>query len=121
MGTGIQSVFQNDKSKYEQAVGLSWNSIFGHAYVQRDISAHVLYAHHSETLEYGTMAVLDMHHVLMEKGLNISSYDETFGYIIPYINLIFYDNVRVYAALPLGRAGASAQLGMEWLIGRRVE
>ncbi len=119
VGTGIQVEFPAGNSAIRQAIGLSWNKIYGDAYSQRDISAHGLYGWDKGTLGYGLMASLDMHHVLIDNKSGFVDYDETFIQTIPYITWMVTEQTKLSLAIPLDVEGAALDMSCEILFGKR--
>ena|GEM_PF-320050 len=119
VGTGIQVAFQGENLRNGQALGVSWNKIYGDGYNQRDISVHGMLTRFSTRLDFGLMAVYDMHHVLIESVSNFKSYDETILSMIPYIKWTANEPFLVSASVPVAANGVSIQLDFEYLLGKR--
>jgi len=119
VGTGLQVEFKAEDIKRRQAIGISWNSIFDDGYVQRDISVHGLYGYASNKLNLGIMAVIDMHHLVVENGNGIPDYDETILMGVPYISWLLTEQLRVSLMVPYNSTGPGLVLGSELLIGKR--
>ncbi|MEA3286738.1 MAG: hypothetical protein U9Q77_05120 [Candidatus Marinimicrobia bacterium] len=119
VATGVQVEFPADQRSIRQAIGLGWSEVIGKAYTQRDISVYALYGRSQETFNYGLMAIVDMHHVLVENGNGIPDYDKTNYLALPYISWLFLDQSRVSLYLPIDANGLALDLSCEWLLGSR--
>jgi len=119
VGTGIQVTFQGENLRNGQALGISWNTIYGNGYSQRDISVHGLLTRFAGPAAFGVMAVYNMHHVLVTDINGFRSYDETIVVMIPYISWTVSEVIRVSLNSPLGTKGAAFSAAIEWLIGKR--
>ncbi len=102
-----------------QAIGISWNSIFDDGYIQRDISIHGLYGYASKKLNLGIMALIDLHHLVIENDNGIPDYDETILLGVPYISWLILEELRVSLMIPYNSTGPGIVLGSELLIGKR--
>lgn len=112
-------VFFAENGKNEQAIGFTWSMIQGEAHRQRDIKLYGLYAHVSGEWEYGLMGLLDMHHVIVEKNIGVSSYDGTIIQIAPYIKLMKWDEYSLSVMMPASSDGVAVSLNIERLLGKR--
>jgi hypothetical protein len=119
VGTGIQTEFDGEDPQRRQAVGVSWNSIFNDGYMQRDISVHGLYAYTFAKLSLGIIALLDMHHLIVEDGNGIPDYDETIYAAVPYMGFMLKETFRLSVMLPYNSSGPGLVLGAELLIRKR--
>lgn len=119
VGTGAQVVFFSQDRRSEQAVGLSWSTIHGEMYSQRDINLHGIYSRVLETMEIGVVGILGMHHVLAERNSGVSSYDATLIHLTPYIKLMRNDSRHISITMPVSRDGIAFSAGFEWLLGMR--
>ncbi len=119
VGTGLQVEFKGEDIQRRQAIGISWNSIYDEGYTQRDISIHGLYAYNIKRFNLGLIAMIDLHHLVVEDGNGIPDYDETIYIAIPYISWLFTETLRVSIMMPYNSTGPGLVLGSEWLIGKR--
>lgn len=119
VGTGLQVEFRGEDVHRRQAIGLSWNSIFEDGYVQRDVTIHGLYGYASKKLNLGFIALIDMHHLVVENGNGIPDYDETILLGVPYISWLMADQLRVSFMLPYNSNGPGFVVGTEFMIGKR--
>ena len=119
VGTGLQVEFKGEDLQRRQAIGISWNSIFDDGYMQRDISIHGLYAYASKKLNLGVIAIIDLHHLIVEDGNGIPDYDETILLAVPYISWLVKETFRVSVMVPYNSTGPGIALGSELLIGKR--
>ena len=119
VGTGLQVEFEGEDLKRRQAIGISWNSIFDDGYMQRDISIHGLYGYAAGKLNLGIIALIDMHHLVVENDHEIPDYDEMIMLGIPYIGWLISEQVRVSIMVPYNSTGPGIVLGSELLIGKR--
>ncbi len=119
VGTGIQVEFPGENQETMQGIGISWNTIYGDAYNQRDISVHALYGFSRGSLDFGLIAMLDMHHILIENSRGIPDYDETLLQAVPYISWMLLDQAKLSFSLPLDVEGPALSIAYEYLIDRR--
>ncbi len=119
VGTGLQVDFKGDDLRRRQAIGISWNSVFDDGYEQRDISLHGLYSYASGKLNMGFMALIDLHHLVVDDNTGFPDYDETIVLGIPYISWLVKENVRVSFMVPSNSTGPGIVIGSEILIGKR--
>ena len=119
VGTGLQVEFKGEDLKRRQAIGISWNSIFDEGYIQRDIAIHGLYAHAFNKLNLGIIAMIDLHHLVVEDGNGIPDYDETIFLAVPYIGWLVKETLRVSILVPYNSTGAGLVFGTELMIGKR--
>jgi hypothetical protein len=119
VGTGIQVEFKGDDLRRRQAIGISWNSIFNDGYVQRDVSIHGLYGYAFKKLNLGFMALIDLHHLVVEDDSGFPDYDETILLGVPYISWLVKENVRMSLMVPYNSSGPGIVFGSEILIGKR--
>lgn len=119
VGTGAQVVFFNEDGRSEQAIGFSWNTIFGESHRQRDINLHAMYARLAASWEYGMLLILDMHHVILEENIGLNSYDGNMIHFAPYIKLMKNETRHMSLIIPFSAHGMAARLSIEWLLGRR--
>ncbi|NQV42186.1 MAG: hypothetical protein HQ506_07530 [Candidatus Marinimicrobia bacterium] len=119
IGTGLQVEFEGEDPQRRQAIGISWNSIFDDGYTQRDVSVHGLYAYASEKLNLGVIAIIDMHHLVIEDGTGIPDYDESIYLAVPYLSWLAKESIRVSVMVPFNSSGPGVVLGSELLIGKR--
>ncbi len=119
VGTGVQVEFQAENIHIRQAIGLTWNELHGDQFIQRDISPHALYGWAGQSFQYGCMAIINMQHVLTESGSGISNYDESFVQVVPYINWMFTDRIKVSIRAPLDKESMAWDMSCEWFWGKR--
>ncbi len=119
VGTGIQVEFPGENDQRRKAIGASWNEIYAEDYTQRDISVHGLFGLKHNNLSYGLMAIIDLHHVLVDDSRGIADYDKTGTQLVPYANWMFRDQVKVSVAIPLDASNAALTVGLEYHLGMR--
>ncbi len=119
IGTGLQVEFTGQDPQRRQAVGISWNAIFDDGYNQRDISVHGLYAYAWKKLSMGVIAIIDMHHLVVENATGIPDYDESIYLAVPYLSWMVKKTFKVSVMVPYNSTGPGLVLGSELLIGKR--
>ncbi len=119
VGTGIQVEFPGEQQAVRQAIGLTWNKVFGNGYTQRDISAHALYGRSNRSFDYGLIAILDLHHIIVEGNHEIADYNETIFKAVPYISWMVMSQSKLTLNLPLDSQGLALELSFEWVLGPR--
>ena len=119
VGTGVQVEFPAEDIRTRQAIGLTWNEVYGTQYTQRDISVHALLGRSGKSLGYGVIAVFNMQHTLVESGHDVTNFDESFIQGVPYINWMFGKTTRVSLKLPVDVEGVALDVSFEWLWGKR--
>ena len=119
VGTGVQVEFPSENPIQRRAIGLSWNEVSTEDYLQRDISIHGLFSWSKNTLNYGCMAIIDLHHVLIEDQFGIPDYDKTLYQVVPYVNWMVKEQLKLTMALPIDAAGGTLSIGAEYHIGKR--
>lgn len=119
VGTGIQIQFPADNPNVNRAIGLGWNKVYGGSYIQRDISVHALYGRAHKTFDFGFIAVLDMHHVLIDDDKGIADYDKSINQIIPYVSWMVMDLTRISLSVPFDSKGTAIDFNCEFRFGKR--
>lgn len=119
VGTGIHVELPSENQKINQGIGMSWNTVYGEDYSQRDISAHVLYGYSLGSFDFGLSAILDVHHILVEDSRGIPDYDETILQAVPYISWMLFDQSKLSLSLPLDAKGAALSFAYEYLLEKR--
>lgn len=119
VGTGVQVAFKGEADTRRQAIGISWHSIFAETFMQRDVSVHGLYGTTWKGMNMGLIAMVDIHHILVEDGNGIPDYDKTILIAVPYISRVMGDAFRITLKLPYNSTGFGIALGGELLIRKR--
>jgi len=119
VGTGLQVEFKGENLQRRQAVGIAWNTIFDDGYTQRDITIHGLYGFTWDKLNLGLIAIIDLHHLVVEDGNGIPDYDETILVGVPYISWLIKNAFKVSIKVPYNSTGPGIVVGSELLIGKR--
>jgi len=119
VGTGLQVEFSGSDLDRRKAIGISWNSIFDEGYVQRDITAHGLYSMVTNSLNFGLMVLIDMHHLIVENGNGIPDYDRTILLGSPYISWLATPELRLSLLIPYNSTGPGVVINGEYMIGKR--
>ncbi len=119
VGTGIQVEIPAAEQSRRQAIGLAWNEVYASDYSQRDISVHGLYGYSSGRLNFGIIAIIDLHHILVDDVTGFLDYDESIYLAVPYISWIFREQARFSLSIPYNVTGPGLTLGVEFLLAGR--
>ncbi len=119
VGVGLQVEFQADNPDKRQAIGVSWNEIHALGYAQRDVSVHGLYGHSFSKVNLGLIAIIDMHRVLVDKGIGFSSFDRTIYTAVPFVSYNFTKQFRTSTSFTTNSAGVGVSISVELFMGPR--
>jgi hypothetical protein len=119
VGTGIQVELASENPTRRQAMGISWNEIYGDGYIQRDISVHGLYGFASEKLNLGLMAIIDLQHLVIDNDRGVPDYNGTILLAVPYISWLWKEQLRISMMMPYNSTGPAVVLSGEFLLGKR--
>ncbi|NQV16346.1 hypothetical protein HQ531_12870 [bacterium] len=119
VGTGLQMQFPGDNLNTNRAIGLGWNKVYGNAYTQRDIKVHALYSRSYKTVDVGAMALMDLHHILIDDEQAIPDYNKSINQIVPFVSWMVMDLTKCSLSLPFDSKTLAIDFNCEIRFGKR--